>query len=141
MAWELQEAITYYKKQGAPKDQNALTGLLREVQSEFGGIPERLAKEIAREYGVKESYILALIRRYPSLRLREIHTLELCAGPNCGKHLSLAKFAESLASPNLTVRFLPCQRMCGKGPNIRFDGRLYNRADEALLKELTKDLT
>ena len=29
MAWELQEAIRYYQTQGAPKDQNALTGLLR----------------------------------------------------------------------------------------------------------------
>ena len=140
MAWELQEAIAYYKKQGAPKDQNALTGLLREVHGEFGGIPSAMVREIAREYGVKDSYILALIRRYPSLRLREIHTLELCAGPNCGKHLNLAKYAQGLASANLTVKFLPCQRMCGKGPNIRFDGKLYNRADEALLKELTANL-
>ena len=32
MSWNLNEAVQYYKTQGAPGDQNALTGLLREVQ-------------------------------------------------------------------------------------------------------------
>ena len=36
MAWNLKEAVAYYKKQGAPGDQMALTGLLREVQEESG---------------------------------------------------------------------------------------------------------
>jgi hypothetical protein len=27
-------------------------------------------------------------------------------------------------------------RLCGKGPNIRWDGTLYHGADEALLKML-----
>ena len=140
MAWEMAEALRYYQKQGAPQDQNALTGLLREIQHECGGIPTWAVARIGEEYGVKESYLLAIIRRLPSLRLKEQHTLELCAGPNCGRHTQLAKFAESLAGPKLTVKFIPCQRMCGKGPNIRFDGRVYNRADEKLLEELTKDL-
>lgn len=140
MNWDLKEACAYYKNQGAPGDQNALTALLREIQQEYGGIPKVLAEAVAREYGIKESFVLALIRRYPSLRIREVHTLELCAGPNCGKHTQLASYAESLASPGLTVKFIPCQRQCGKGPNIRFDGKLYNRADEALLKALVDAL-
>ena len=39
MAWELNEAIRYYQTQGAPGDQNALTGLLREVQQENAPSP------------------------------------------------------------------------------------------------------
>ena len=39
MAWELKDAVSYYKKQGAPGDQNALMSLLREIQEEFGAIP------------------------------------------------------------------------------------------------------
>ena len=37
MEWNLNDAIAYYKKQGAPGDQNALVGLLREIQAEYGG--------------------------------------------------------------------------------------------------------
>ena len=36
MNWDIQEAISYYKTQGAPADQNALVNLLREVQEESG---------------------------------------------------------------------------------------------------------
>ena len=35
--WNLEEAISYNKKQGAPSDQSALVSLLREVQQENGG--------------------------------------------------------------------------------------------------------
>lgn len=136
MSWQLQEAMDYYRRQGAPGDQNALTALLREIQQEFGGIPLNAVGQIAEGYGLKESYLLAIIRRIPRLRLQNKHTLELCAGPNCGKHTALAKFAEGLKSEKLEVKFISCQRQCGKGPNIRFDGRLYNKADEKLLTEL-----
>ena len=30
MAWSLEEAISYYRKQGAPRDQSALVALLKE---------------------------------------------------------------------------------------------------------------
>ena len=83
--WNLEEAISYYKKQGAPSDQSALVSLLREVQQENGGaIPKSALPAMAEGLGVKESYLLAVIRRIPSLRLSDMHTLELCAGPNCG---------------------------------------------------------
>ena len=135
--WNLEEAIGWYRKQGAPGDQTAVRELLKEVQSHFGGsVPNGMISSIAESLGVKPGLLLALIRRTPSLRLGDVHVLELCAGPNCGKHTALAKFAESLRSGSLTVRFIPCQRMCGKGPNIRYDGKLYHGATEALLKDL-----
>jgi NADH:ubiquinone oxidoreductase subunit E len=89
------------------------------------------------ELGTKEGVLLALIRRIPRLRLGDTHLLEICAGPNCGKHTQLAAAAEKLADDKITLRFIPCQRLCGKGPNIRWDGRLYHKADEKLLRELT----
>ena len=138
MAWNLEEPISYYKSQGAPGDQSALTALLFEVQSNSGGsIPNWTVEKIAAGLNTRESLILALIRRIPRLRLGDAHLLELCAGPNCGKHAALVTFSESLAGENLTVRYIGCQRACGKGPNIRYDGKLYHRADENLLRELT----
>ena len=49
---------------------------------------------LAEGFGVKESLLTALIRRYSRLRLADTHLLELCAGPNCGKHTQLAALAE-----------------------------------------------
>lgn len=140
MDWNLEEAVAYWKKQGAPRDQSAVTNLLREIQQENGGsVPMTAVVRAAELLEVKESLLLALIRRIPSLRLGDTHTLELCAGPNCGKAKALADFAQIHCGSKVTLRFVPCMRHCAKGPNLRFDGKLYHRADEALLRSLLKD--
>ena len=138
MAWTLEEAVSYYQTQGAPRDQIALTNLLREIQQECGGsIPAYAVGQVAQIYGIKDSFLLALIKRLPSLRLRDTHELCICAGPNCGKHAALAAYGENLcAQAGVTLKFMPCMRMCGKGPNIKFDGKLYHKADEDLLRKL-----
>ena len=70
MNWNLEEALTYYGRQGAPADQGALTALLRDVQDEHGGkIPGELLPAIAEHYKIKESFLLAVIKRIPSLKL------------------------------------------------------------------------
>ena len=140
--WNLEEAVSYYRSQGAPGDQSALIGLLKEMQQEHGGsIPAHEVSAVAQTLGVKDSFLLAVIRRIPSLRLADGHLLELCAGPNCGKHTALAEIAESLCgSGKIRVKYVPCMRMCGKGPNIRFDGKLYHQADAELLKRLLDSL-
>ncbi len=141
MAWELKEAVEYYKEQGAPGDQNALVNLLREVQEEFGSIPKHLLPELGQLLGVKESFLLALIRRQPRLRLADTHLLEMCAGPNCGKRAELAALAEKLCGgrSDISVKFVPCMRQCGRGPNLKWDGRLHNRADEGLIRSLLEE--
>ena len=97
MNWNLEEAIAYYKRQGAPGDQTAVVSLLREIQQEFGGgIPAGLLSAIAEGLGAKESLLQAIIRRIPSLRLADAHTLEICCGPHCGRHTHLIACAEKL---------------------------------------------
>lgn len=140
MDWNLEEAIAYYQKQGAPADQSTLISLLREVQQEQGLSPWILST-IAQSYGIKESLLLAIIRRIPSLRLDDTHCLELCAGPNCSRRGKLADFVEKTWGKNpqaFTVKYVPCMRLCGKGPNLRWDGKLYHQADEALIRKLVE---
>lgn len=140
MGWDLNEAVSYYISQGAPADQSALVSLLKEVQQENGGaVPKAALHIISDKLGVKYSYLEAVIKRLPSLRLADRHLLEVCAGPNCGKAAALAAFAESLQSSKVTVKFVPCMRMCGKGPNIKWDGMLYHQADTALLKKIVEE--
>lgn len=141
MAWNMEEAIAYYKNQGAPSDQNALIQLLREVQRERGdGIPSYMIRMIADSYGIKEGILLALVKRIPSLRLSDAHCLELCAGPNCGKHQVLAKQAELLKKQyGFELKYVPCMRLCGKGPNVRWDGKIYHQMTRQILKELIQE--
>ena len=138
MNWNLEEAITYYQKQGAPRDQNALIGLLKEIQQEQGSISRVDMNRIMECYSIKEGILLALIKRIPRLRLSDNHVLELCGGPNCGKHTALAQFAEKLQKEkgNFTLKFVPCMRMCAKGPNLKWDGKLYHGATEELIRNL-----
>ena len=138
---ELEKIAEYYRKQGAPGDQSALVALLKEVQSELGGsLNKAVLAEISQYFSIKESFLEAVIKRIPSLRLSGGHLLEICAGPNCGKH-SLSQFAARYleGKPGLTVKYVPCMRLCGKGPNIRWDGKLYHGADETLLRKLTEE--
>ena len=138
--WNLEEAVEYYIKQGAPADQSALVSLLREVQQENGGsIPLSTLPQIAEGLGSKESYLMVVIRRIPSLRLSDTHELVLCAGPNCSKRAALAAFVEKTYGRNpkkFTIKYGPCMRLCGKGPNIKWDGKIYHGADEALIRSL-----
>lgn len=142
MSWNLDEAISYYIKQGAPRDQSALIGLLREIQQESGGsIPSHLLEDAAGALNIKSAMLHALVKRIPSLRISNQHCLEVCCGPNCGKAKALADFAEDLCrrhKDSVALRFVPCMRMCGKGPNIRWDGTVHHQATPELLKELIK---
>ena len=136
MNFDLKEAIDYYRRQGAPGDQNALRNLLAEVQEAHdGAIPGFLLSTIADGLGTRESFLAALIRRIPSLRLKDHHLLEVCAGPNCSRRGDLARLAEQYRG-RVEIKLVPCMRQCGKGPNLRFDGKLYNGADAALLAKL-----
>lgn len=137
---EMQKLIEYYGRQGAPGDQTALIELLRQLQKENGNaLSCDLLPKLAQALSVKESYLLAVIRRIPSLRLVENPVLELCAGPNCGKNTALAAAAERLCARTGTkLRYMPCMRLCGKGPNLKYNGTLYHKADEALLERLLK---
>ena len=141
MAWELEEALEYYGRQGAPSDQTMLVNLLKEIQKEQGGISMAAAAETAAYYGIKETFLLAIVRRYPSLRMKDSHCLEICCGPNCPRRADLSGFVEKTYGKNpagFTVKQSGCMRMCGKGPNIKWDGVLYSGADEKLIRSLVE---
>lgn len=134
--WE--DIVSYYRRQGAPGNQTALIAFLRELQQENGGSLSSLQlQQTARAFSVQERVLRAIICRVPSLHLAEGHTLELCAGENCRRNKALSACAEQLCKErDITLRYVPCMRLCGKGPNLRWDGKVYQKADEALLRRL-----
>ena len=143
MDWNFEEAVNDYRSQGAPGDQLALKNLLTEIQEESGGkIPRWALSRIADAYGVRETFLLAVIKRSPSLHAdTDSHLLEICCGSGCAKRGHLAEFVEKTYGKNpagFTVKQTPCMHMCGQGPIIRWDGEIHCCADEALIRSLAE---
>ena len=132
--WTLEEALAYYRRQGAPGEQGALVALLREVQEERGGaLPAADLAEIAAALSLRDTFLSAIIRRYPGLRTEEApHRLELCGGPRCSGRgaARLAAFVEETygvrpggvsASGRFTYRITGCMKNCPNGPSLPLD--------------------
>ena len=136
----------------AAGEQGALVALLREVQEERGGaLPAADLAEIAAALSLRDTFLSAIIRRYPGLRTEEApHRLELCGGPRCSGRgaARLAAFVEETygvrpggvsASGRFTYRITGCMKNCPNGPSLRWDGALHSRADEALIRALVDE--
>ena len=142
MNWDMDEAVGHYRAMGAPGDQSVLVALLREMQQAYGGaLPETQLPLLAQKLDTPVSILRALIRRIPDLKMAEGHILELCGGPNCSKRAKLEAYVRTHLPDNTSLKLVPCMRLCGKGPNLRFDGTLYHGADEALLRKLLDSVT
>ena len=141
---QMRELVDYYRDQGAPGDQQMVLVLLREAQEFDGGVLSHATLEaIARAYGLKQTALLALIRRIPGLRCEAApHTLEICG--TCRAGAMLRDFVErsyqvksgGVSEAGFTYRVTPCMKNCKNGPSIKWDRRLYAKADEALIRNL-----
>lgn len=139
MTWKLKDAIKYYRANGAPQDQLVLRSLLREVQENCdGAIPMWAVTKIAHKYEIKESYLLALIRRFGDLQLEDCHCLEICGSKSCKRSVDLQRFVEENygAEPNFFVKITGCMHSCGTGPNIRWNGKFYPQTTQETLQQL-----
>lgn len=147
--WNLHEVVEYYKGQDAPQNQFALVELLKEVQEHNGGVlTDIVVEEIAALLNTKVTFLNAVIKRYPSLKMAVTpHRLEVCGGKNCAANGSAALLkyirevygAESGGiSPKggFSFKICGCLKHCGKGPNIKWDGEIYNAATPKLLQKL-----
>ena len=104
-----------------------------------------------RDSSLRDTFLSAIIRRYPGLRTEEApHRLELCGGPRCSGRgaARLAAFVEETygvrpggvsASGRFTYRITGCMKNCPNGPSLRWDGALHSRADEALIRALVDE--
>lgn len=140
-----EQALMYYRSQGAPQDQQMLGALLREVQELDGGaLQEATLEAIALEYGIKTSMLSALVRCIPTLRMSHApHRLEMCR--TCIKSRALADFVEReygvkagavSQKGGFVLACVHCMKSCKNGASIRWDGKLYSNADENLIRSL-----
>lgn len=141
--WEFDEAVSYYRSQGAPKDQQMLIALLKEAMQETGPLTQEMLDRIARAFGLAPSVLNALVRCVPGLRMAaHPHRLEICS--RCGAKLAAwiesayhVKNGGACDMGGFTFHVTGCMKNCKAGPSLRWDGVLYPRADEALVRRLT----
>ena len=107
-----------------------------------------LIEDIAALLNIKVTFLNAVIKRYPSLKTAQApHRLEVCGGKNCAangsaallKHIRGAYGAESggiSTKGGFSFKICGCLKHCGKGPNIKWDGEIYNAATPELIKRL-----
>ena len=141
---DMQELIEYYREQGAPGDQQMVIALLREMQQEDGGVLSADAiRKVAGAYAMKETMLMALIRRVPGLLCEDApHRLEICG--TCKAGVKLRDFVErtygvksgAVSKAGFAYRVTPCMKNCKNGPSIRWDSVLHSRADETLIRSL-----
>ena len=141
---DMQELIEYYREQGAPGDQQMVIALLREMQQEDGGVLSADAiRKVAGAYAMKETMLMALIRRVPGLLYEDApHRLEICG--TCKAGAKLRDFVErmygvksgAVSKAGFAYRVTPCMKNCKNGPSIRWDSVLHSRADETLIRSL-----
>ena len=105
--------------------------------------PPPIWREIAAALSLRDTFLSAIIRRYPGLRTEEAPTAWSCAAAPAapaGGAARLAAFVEETygvrpggvsASGRFTYRITGCMKSCPNGPSLRWDGALHSRADEA----------
>lgn len=141
----LTELADYYRMQGAPGDQQMLIALLKEAQEADGGVLNmRTIMEISQIYNIKETVLMALIRRVSTLRCEVVpHTLEMCATCKCNGAIRSyvedelgIKSGEICKTHGFQFRTVGCMKNCKNGPSIKWDGVLYSNTTVELLKGL-----
>ena len=143
---EFAQILSFYQGRGAASDQNELVALLRETQELYGGvIPQHALDEIARVLGFRETFLPAVLKRYPSIKTEAVrHSLTVCQGPSCGRRRELLDFLSreygvepgGVAPAGFRLQTGGCMKNCGKGPCVRWDGVVHTGMTPDALRAL-----
>ena len=150
MEEQIREIIEYYTKEGEMISQEDLVNMLREIQDVKGCIPAAVQKQVAEVTKMKETFLAAVIKRYPSLKAENYrHEIQICVGAGCSAKDSydLLKILEKKwkirqgevsEGGRFYLRTSGCMKQCAKGPNMMIDGTVYHQVTEESLGEILK---
>lgn len=151
MEEQIQEIIEYYTSGGGTVSQEDIVSMLREIQEVKGCIPVSVQKQVAEAAKVKETFLAALIKRYPSLKAENYrHEIQICVGAGCSAKGSYdllkalekkwkIRQGEVSEGGRFYLRTSGCMKQCIKGPNMMIDGTVYNQVTEEKLGEILKN--
>ena len=103
---------------------------------------------VCKELGVKDSYINTVIKFTSDIKTEKVaHRLSICKGENCKSKGSselhdhiIKKYKVNPGKVSEKYGFsydvCGCMKQCAKGPNIRWDGKIYSKVTTKMLDSL-----
>jgi NADH:ubiquinone oxidoreductase subunit E len=144
MADKLQTIVDNYRQK-----KTSLIGLLQDIASEYGYIPEDTLEQVSEETGVPLSRLYSLCTFYASLRLEPMgeHHCSICVGTAC--HVRGAsqvveeierklgiEAGETTEDGKFTVETVNCLGACALGPLVVIDGEYHGKMDPRKISRL-----
>lgn len=144
MADKLQTIIDNYKQK-----KTSLIGLLQDMASEYGYIPEDKLEQVSQETRVALSRLYSLCTFYASLRLEPMgeHHCSICVGTAC--HVRGASqvveeierklginAGETTEDGKFTVETVNCVGACALGPLAVIDGEYHGKLNPRKVSRL-----
>jgi formate dehydrogenase subunit gamma len=147
----LTKLISFYEDDFLGADQNSLLACMKEIQAQFGLVPEEALRMMSTQLKTSPAILRGLILRSPSLRTEtKIHTITLCNGERCSNRGAVAFIRSVEKALNCDVggktkdgRFelkaQRCLHRCEFGINVNIDAAEHTQMTlEKLLAELKK---
>lgn len=146
MADKLQTIIDKYQQ-----NETSLIGLLQDVTSEYGYIPEDKLEEVSKKTRVPLSRLYSLCTFYASLRLEPMgeHYCAVCVGTACHvrgasqvveeieRKLGISA-GETTEDGKFTLETVNCLGACALGPLVVIDGEYHGKMDPRKISRLLK---
>ena len=146
MADKLQTIIDNYRQ-----GNTSLIGLLQDMSSEYGYIPEEKLETVTDQTGVALSRLYSLCTFYASLRLEPMgeHYCAVCVGTAChvrGAHQVVEeiernlgiKAGETTEDGKFTLETVNCLGACALGPLVVIDGEYHGKMDPRKISRILK---
>jgi NADH-quinone oxidoreductase subunit E len=146
MADKLQTIIDNYRQ-----GNTSLIGLLQDMSSEYGYIPEEKLETVTDQTGVALSRLYSLCTFYASLRLEPMgeHYCAVCVGTACHvrgapqvveeieRNLGI-KAGETTEDGKFTLETVNCLGACALGPLVVIDGEYHGKMDPRKISRILK---
>jgi NADH-quinone oxidoreductase subunit E len=146
MADKLQTIIGNYTQ-----GNTSLIGLLQDMSTEYGYIPEDKLEIISDQTGVALSRLYSLCTFYASLRLEPMgeHYCAVCVGTACHvrgapqvveeieRNLGI-KAGETTEDGKFTLETVNCLGACALGPLVVIDGEYHGKMDPRKISRILK---
>lgn len=147
----LSQIISFYQNDFLGVDQMSLMACLKEIQAEFGVVPEEALGLMSTQLKTSPAILRGIIARSPSLRtLTKVHTILLCNGERCGNRGGAAfirsvekalncEVGQRTKDGRFELKTQRCLHRCENGINLNIDDTEHGHMTlEKLLAELKK---
>jgi NADH:ubiquinone oxidoreductase subunit E len=147
----LKKLISFYEDDFLGADQNSLLACMKEIQAQFGLVPEEALGMMSTQLKTSPAILRGLILRSPTLRTEtKIHTITLCNGERCSNRGALAfirsvekalntEIGNKTKDGRFELKTQRCLHRCEFGINVNIDATEHTQMTlEKLLAELKK---